>query len=187
MGRYRRISPADMKPWSLPGELWADTSGYTDRYLVSNFGRVASLRAPNGWRQVPRFSKLKWEQRGYCFLDFTDDTGRHVFRVHRAVARAFVPGYREELFVNHKDGDKSNNRADNLEWVTARDNVRHAYHTGLMPRKLSDTQLINIRHCKGSLPQYQIAEAFGVTPTTVSRVMRGRHPFAHRLERLGVL
>jgi len=46
--------------------------------------------------------------------------------IHRLVAKAFCPGYRDGLVVNHIDGDKHNNRAENLEWCTQQENVRHA-------------------------------------------------------------
>lgn len=55
--------------------------------------------------------------------------------VHRVIAKAFVPNPDDKPFVNHIDGNKHNNAADNLEWVTAKENVEHAYWTGTRPSR----------------------------------------------------
>ena len=63
---------------------------------------------------------------GYAIVQIVID-GKQVGRsVHTLVARTFVDGYEEGLQVNHKDGNKLNNRTDNLEWVTRKENVRHS-------------------------------------------------------------
>ena len=76
------------------------------------------------------------------------------FRVHCEIARAFIPNPHNKPFVNHKDGCKTNNSLDNLEWCTAAENTRHAHLTGLIkvPRgdankntRISDKQVIEIK------------------------------------------
>lgn len=68
----------------------------------------------------------------YATVSYTTRGGaqKHAY-VHRLVAQAFVPNPEGKPMVNHKDGNKRNNAAENLEWVTAKENVIHAYKTGL--------------------------------------------------------
>ncbi|WP_158259882.1 HNH endonuclease [Phyllobacterium phragmitis] len=90
---------------------------------------------------------------GYREVSFSHK--RKVFRhpVHRLVAMAFVPGFRSELVVNHKDGNKLNNSPSNLEWVTKGRNSQHAWENGLIPligegqptSKLTEKQVRYIR------------------------------------------
>ena len=122
-------------------ELWKDIEGYEGIYQVSNMGRVRSLD-----RIVPALNRMTGEVQdyfrrgkvlkqtkvfgGYLAVGFIvrSEGKRENCFVHRLVAKAFVPGYREDLDVNHKDEDKTNNRADNLEWVTRQENIN--YGTG---------------------------------------------------------
>lgn len=70
-------------------------------------------------------------QQGYMQVTLCDETGHHKYPVHRIVAKTFLENPYEYSQVNHIDGDKSNNRVDNLEWCTPSENMKHAYRTGL--------------------------------------------------------
>ena len=118
-------------------EVWKDISGFEGRYQVSDAGRVRSLdRKVHGVSKAGRVYPRKVRGavlrpgacRGYLIVNL-HPTG--TIAVHLLVARAFVGGCAPGLEVNHKDGDKHNNAAANLEWVTRRGNQIHAVATGL--------------------------------------------------------
>lgn len=118
-------------------EIWKDIKGYEGLYQVSNLGRVKSLpRVVNHGNYVYKRRgriKLSFNSKGYDFIKLHKDTHRKVYLVHRLVAEAFIPNPNNFAVVNHKDGVKTNNFVDNLEWCTASDNTKHAIHTGLLP------------------------------------------------------
>ena len=110
-------------------EEWRAVAGYEGLYEVSNLGRVRSLgRTINRmtrWGTVkpytikPRILKPLHSQGDYCYVHLFDKDGTSTnHKVHRLVAKFFVPNPDNLNEVNHIDEDKDNNRADNLEWVT---------------------------------------------------------------------
>ena len=102
-------------------EIWKDIEGYEGLYQVSNLGRVKSLY------KKEKILKLGAVSSGYFFVHLYKMRKLKVIRVHRLVALTFVPNTENKLEVNHKDGNKQNNRADNLEWATKSENVKHSY------------------------------------------------------------
>ena len=111
-------------------EIWKDIEGYEGKYQVSNMGRVKSLyirfKETGGKIIKPRISKD-----GYPVINlFHKGTEKHKI-LHRLIAQAFIPNPENKKQVNHKDGVKTNNTLENLEWVTNQENMDHAYRTGL--------------------------------------------------------
>ena len=103
----------------LASEEWRRCQYPLVRYEVSSLGRMRHAK-----RKKPL--QLLEQKKGYLVF-FAFIKGKiKTFKVHRQVAFSFCEGWREGLQVNHKDGDKHNNRAENLEWVTASENMRHA-------------------------------------------------------------
>lgn len=78
----------------------------------------------------PRISK-----HGYYYVNIYKNNNRKTVKNHRLVAEAFIPNPENKPEVNHKDGDKLNNKISNLEWVTSSENIYHAVHTGLFTEK----------------------------------------------------
>ena len=110
-------------------EIWLDIEGYEGRYLVSNFGRVKSLITNKILNQYK-------DRYGYLRVILSLNGKQKIYLVHRLVAKAFIPNPENKLEVNHKDGNKENNHVDNLEWVTSKENVKHAYKMGLRDKEI---------------------------------------------------
>jgi len=115
-------------------EIWKPIKGYEGIYEVSSLGRVRSL-ARYIQIQDPRGSHMRKLQgriltphkmtNGYLGIRLSQDCKEENLLIHRLVALAFVSGYRDGLITNHKDRNRANNRADNLEWVTYQENNRY--------------------------------------------------------------
>lgn len=125
-----------------PPEEWRDIKGYEGLYQVSNLGRVRSLDRLVNNKHGQRFLKggikrvFDWGT-GYQYVNLHCQQKRKSKSVHRLVAEAFVENVYNKPEVNHIDGNKHNNRADNLEWCTSSENELHAYNLGLI--KLPNT------------------------------------------------
>ena len=117
-------------------EIWKDIEGYEGLYQVSNLGRVLSLgrdivRRTRYGTMAPyhiagKVLKPLHSQGDYCYVHLFGNDGTSTnHKVHRLVAKAFVPNPDNLNEVNHIDEDKENNRADNLEWCKHVDNCNH--------------------------------------------------------------
>ena len=115
-------------------EIWKDIEGFEGSYQVSSLGRVRSLD-----RQIihpltgPKFLRgciitLHKARNGYSRITLCRDGVRFQFSVHRLVAKAFIPNPNNLPEINHKDENKVNNRADNLEWCTREYNNNYGNH-----------------------------------------------------------
>lgn len=105
-------------------EVWKPVQGYESLYSVSNLGRVVG-------KKYNRLLKTKETPQGYLQVVLSKYGKPKCFRVHRLVATAFCEKAEGKDVVNHIDNNPSNNRADNLEWVTQKENVRHAASVGV--------------------------------------------------------
>lgn len=99
-------------------EEWKEIEGYEGLYFVSNLGRVK--RAVNGEENFLTTTKM---QTGYRKVSLTMNGRTRNCTVHRLVAKAFVEGYQDGYTVNHIDENKDNNKAENLEWCSNRENT----------------------------------------------------------------
>lgn len=116
--------------------VWRPIDGYVGYYEISNTGLVRSVDRcvikSNGVLQR-RCGKIKAQtadKDGYMVVKLSKDGEDTRIHVHTLVARAFVDGYFEHAEVNHKDFDRSNNNAANLEWVTHSYNVQYSIDAG---------------------------------------------------------
>ncbi|MBE6666797.1 MAG: endonuclease [Ruminococcaceae bacterium] len=110
-------------------EKWKDITGWEGRYRVSDKGNVESYDSPGGHkgkRLTPHPN-----EKGYLMVHLYNKPMKKTAKVHRLVAEAFVPNPLNLPEVNHRDGNKRNNEASNLEWSTRQANVAHAMQNGL--------------------------------------------------------
>lgn len=98
--------------------------GYDGMYLVSRAGQIYSKR-------TNRFLSPSVNEKGYLTVEFRKNRKRKREKLHRVVAMEFVENPFLNKEVNHKDGNKNNNNAENLEWCTRSENLKHAYKMGL--------------------------------------------------------
>ena len=118
-------------------EIWKPIKGFP-YYEISNYGNVRSLDKKVNSIHGTRICKgklLKTHQNkkrdGYCYVSLANGKKTHSsFRVHRLVAEAFIPNPYNKPQVNHIDGDVTNNNVNNLEWVTAKENIQWTIKCG---------------------------------------------------------
>lgn len=123
-------------------EIWKDINGYEGLYQISNMGNVRScernvrqgkygkVRSVGGALMKPNDNG-----NGYMTVHLSRNNKRKMAYVHRLVAEHFVENSGCFDYVNHKDYDPRNNRADNLEWCTQQQNVRYSAHKMRRPHK----------------------------------------------------
>jgi hypothetical protein len=128
-------------PISFHTERWLPIAGYEGLYEVSDFGRVRSL---DHSRPASRNSNIRttWHGRvliggsryGYRIVGLCKNGKTTTRPVHRLVLAAFVGPRGSSVYCNHIDLNRANNRLENLEWCTPKQNSQHAMNLGRMPR-----------------------------------------------------
>jgi hypothetical protein len=114
---------------------------------------------------------------GYKILVVTIWPWKYYYQLHRLIALKFIPNPLNLPFINHINGDKSDNRPSNMEWCTCKENIQHAFETGLNKgkRSLSKdqlTELLKLRSC-GETVQY-LAKKFNKSKSTISAIISGK-------------
>jgi len=167
-------------------EIWKDIIGYEGYYAISSQGRIKSIQrevaSKNGLTRIvkERILKLLDDNRGRHYVVLWKDHQRENFRVHRLVAEYFIPNPENKPQVNHLNGIPTDNRAENLEWCTNKENAEHASRTGLANgnyhtgekhgrNKLTeeDYDIIQILLDSKQLTQKEIAKIFNVSKSLI--------------------
>ncbi len=166
-------------------EQWLPITGYEGLYEVSSNGRVKSLNRLIDYKDCNtiRVHKGKLIKRyinthGYIqyYLRNNKKGNKHMSE-HRLVAIAFIPNPEHKLYVNHKNGIKTDNRVKNLEWCTSSENNKHAYDTGLKSvklgtewhrSKLTEEEVLTIFNGENS--NSELGKRYNISVATISNI-----------------
>lgn len=165
---------------------------YEGLYEVSDTGQIKALKKTvnkgkchRSWEE--HYLKFAVDSNGYLRTNLAKNGHNHTVKVHRIVAEAFIENPSNKSEVNHKDGNKQNNRIENLERVTHSENLKHAYDKKLKvangennpARKLTYDEVKFIR--ENYIPHHKnygavaLAKKFNVHRKTISRIALKRY------------
>lgn len=148
-------------------EVWKEIKGY-DNYKISSYGNVMNMKG-----KVLNGDKAKG---GYHRVTIRNNKKAKRFSVHRLVAINFLKNPNNYPIVGHIDNNPSNNKVDNLEWCTQKQNLEHAAKTGGMRKGLRKGCYLNK---KGSIPIYGVCLKTGKKikfPSISEAIRRGFNP-----------
>ena len=180
----------DIKP-----EQWRSVTGYEDYYEISSRGRIRSKTrtvykkgAPGNLKKCTYKGKIlsiQTHTNGYKFIGLSSDGNVKQHRIHRLVAKEFVPNPDNKPEVNHKLGIKGFNWSINLVWATKSENHQHAHDNGLAGEssnpgskngraKITEEDVIYIRKNPDNLTQPELGEKFGLHHSTIQKINVGK-------------
>lgn len=167
-------------------EIWKPIQSFEGLYEISNLGRVKSLskiiaRKKGVYVKDEMFLKPLTTTCGYVRVSLYKKPKQHIIFIHRLIAAAFVENPKNKPFVNHLNGIKNDNRVENLEWVTSKENAMHAYETKLTGahKRLSDETTIAIYN--DSLEVAVISKKYNVSQSTVRSIKMGFRKGLHKM------
>jgi hypothetical protein len=167
-------------------EIWKDIKGYEGKYQVSSIGRVKSLQRISTFNNSKGLKKeiiiKTWNEEGYIRVKLSNNSVEKTYRVHRLVANEFLQNPFNKSQVNHKNGIKTDNSVENLEWCTNKENMKHAIETGLKDQKgikhhkckLTEEQVLEIRKIGFSETRMSLSKKYGISRTNVLGIIRGK-------------
>lgn len=155
-------------------EEWKPVVGFEATHIVSISGRVVRIRTRYGNSQYKPLTLYK-ASTGYNSVELANGKN-HRHYVHALVAAAFIGPRPEGHQINHKDGNKRNNRLSNLEYTTPHQNLAHAVATGLNTKannfKLNPDLVRAIRRRHSEIGSYKlVGQEFGIDPTNIYRIV----------------
>lgn len=155
-------------------EIWEKVKGYEGVYVVSNLGNVKRLITNKKRKELPLIKSIN--ATGYLNVNLFKYGIQKTYRVNRLVALAFIPNLENKPQINHINGIKTDNRVENLEWVTNKENIIHAIEIGLFDSvgikngrsKLTNIDIIEIRN--SVLSVRRLGEIYNVSFTTINKI-----------------
>lgn len=117
-------------------EIWKDIPGYEGLYQASNLGNIKSLWFYSNIQKKrykrEKILKKKRDKENNYRVELWNNKEHKTWLVHRLIGITFLGIPEENMTINHKDGNRFNNKINNLEWLSLADNIRHAFRTNLM-------------------------------------------------------
>lgn len=167
--------PEDMK------EIWKPIKGFEDIYSVSNLGKIRRDGIARG-SKVGRILSLCVGSNGYYAISLHNKKNIKYTIPSNLVAQAFLGKRPKGYVINHMDGNKLNNRVDNLEYTTYSRNIIHALDLGLRNgrgenhymTKLTNKDVINIRniYASGKIRQFEIANKYSISSSLLNNILK---------------
>lgn len=168
-------------------EIWKDIPNYEGLYHVSNMGRIKCLthivNFKTSQRRLEHIHKPSLLKNGYCAIILSQNAKTEHFLIHRLVAISFLQNDNKFLYVNHKNSNRQDNRVENLEWCTQKQNVQHGIKYGFFKTtwnennykaKLKNIDIPIIKECLNNGISYRkLANQYGVAISTIFRIKHG--------------
>lgn len=181
-GSPTAFAPVAAPSSDLPNEEWRPIRGYDGVYDVSNMGRIRRVTALPGQYPAGHVLTPSVNPGGYEIVNLRHNGHSIAKTVHRLTALAFLPKVKGRRHLNHIDGDKRNNRIDNLEWVTVQENIIH-YKQGVYGQRganrITPAKVRAIREARGAGETARdLAAKYGVAVGTIQAIV-SRRRWAH--------
>jgi hypothetical protein len=154
-------------------QIWKDVIGLEGVYQISSTGRLRN-------NKTKVLLQPSYSRKGYVVYTTIQKGFRKTLAAHRLVAYSFIPNPEGKEQINHINGIKSDNRVENLEWATAKENMRHASSTGLLNNmgeagrsKLTNIDVLDIRsvYIKGEISMKEIASHYNVSISSIYNIL----------------
>lgn len=164
-------------------EIWMDIPEYEGLYQVSNLGNVKSLNYNK--TKTEKLLKLCNDKNNYLILNLHKNGKQQNKKLHRLVLLTFKPeSFFKNAQANHINGIRNDNRLENLEWCSAKENMTHAIKTGLRNdngenhknSKLKDIDIIQIRlyYKNKTYNQFELADKYNISRQNVGFIVNNK-------------
>jgi len=162
-------------------EIWKPVPSFENQYHASSLGRIRRVGSGRGSADGHILKQTPMNA-GYLLLSLWRDNKGYNRLVHRVIAETFLGPIPEGMEVNHKNGNKRDNRSDNLEYMTRSQNILHGVANHLIPirgeenpqAKLTTAQVLEIRalHVPGKCGYKQLGKRYGVSWEAIRNIVK---------------